>query len=196
MEQTQRRDPEVARVAGERAEAIGAYLARQRELRGITLEELSSATRIPLRSLQRLETGAFDREPDGFARGFVRTVAIALGLPPDETVARMLPEASGADERRGFGAGLGRRALAASLFLFALAIAALVWSGSRLLPTGWTRSRDEVVLRRDAVRALAKERGLLTPPPPPVAAPAEAKPADQKLPSLPTPPKRHARSAP
>ena len=46
-------------------------------------------TRIPIRSLARLEAGVFDAEPDGFARGFVRTVAIALGLPPDETVARM-----------------------------------------------------------------------------------------------------------
>jgi len=195
MEQTQRRDPEDARVRGERAEAIGAYLARQRELRGITLEELSSATRIPLRSLQRLEKGAFDREPDGFARGFVRTVAIALGLPPDETVARMLPEATDTAERRGFGAGFGRRALAAALLLFALAIAALVWSGSRLLPTGWTRSRDEVVLRRDAVRALAKERGLLTAPPPPVGAAAEQAPADQKPHSLEAAPKRPASGA-
>jgi hypothetical protein len=171
MEQTQRRDPEDARVAGERAEAIGAYLARQRQLRGISLDELSAATRIPLRSLRRLEAGAFDREPDGFARGFVRTVAVALGLPPDETVARMLPEASEEARRGGFGFGLGRRAIAASLLLVVLALAALVWTGSRVLPIGWTRNRDEMVVRRDAVRALAIEKGLL--PPPPVGAPKD-----------------------
>ena len=67
MEQTQRGDPEDARVAGERAEAIGAYLGRQRRLRGISIEELSATTRIPVRSLQRLEKGAFDAVRDGFA---------------------------------------------------------------------------------------------------------------------------------
>jgi transcriptional regulator with XRE-family HTH domain len=167
MEQTQRRDPEDARVAGERAEAIGAYLARQRQLRGISLDELSAATRIPLRSLQRLENGAFDEAPDGFARGFVRTVAVALGLPPDETVARMLPEASEEARRIGFGAGLGRRAVAAGLLVVVLGLGALVWTGSRILPIGWTRDRDAMVVRRDAVRALAQEHGLIAPPPPP-----------------------------
>jgi cytoskeletal protein RodZ len=54
-----------------------------------------------VRSLRRLEAGAFDHEPDGFARGFVRTVASALGLPPDETVARMLPEATDDARSRG-----------------------------------------------------------------------------------------------
>jgi hypothetical protein len=173
MEPTQRRDPEDARVTGERAEAIGAYLARQRQLRGITLEELSTATRIPMRSLQRLETGAFDREPDGFARGFVRTVAVALGLPPDETVARMLPEATETSRRSGFRDRLGRRAFAASALLVLLGLGILVWTGSRLLPIGWTRNRDAITVRRDAVRALAEEQGLVpAPAPPPVGASA------------------------
>lgn len=168
MEPTQRGIPEDAAVASsERAEPIGAYLRRQRALREITLEQLSEATRIPLRSLQRLESGAFDREPDGFARGFVRTVAIALGLPPDETVARMLPEAT--DDGRAIHRGrqlLARLALAGAIAA-GVALGFVAWSGVRLLP----ERRDEVLRRRDAVRALAIENGLVPAGPvPPVAA--------------------------
>lgn len=79
-------------------EAIGAYLSRQRRLRGISLEALHDTTQIPLRSLERLEAGVFDKKPDGFVRGLVRTVAEALGLDPAETVTRMLNEPSPAAE--------------------------------------------------------------------------------------------------
>jgi cytoskeletal protein RodZ len=165
MEQAQRRISPDAAVAGARegegAEAIGAYLQRQRVLRGISLEELADTTRIPVRSLRRLEAGAFDREPDGFARGFVRTVASALGLPPDETVARMLPEVTDDAQRRGRRRVLARRAVAMLAVLAALGLAMLAWSGARLLPLGWTRDRDELLQRRDAVRALAREHALL-----------------------------------
>lgn len=161
MEQTERRDPEDARVAGEAAEAIGAYLSRQRRLRGISLEELAAATRIPVRSLQRLETGAFDREPDGFARGFVRTVAVALGLPPEETVARMLPEATEATQRGGRVRVLGRRLAPFAALLALIAVGLLLWRGSRILPDGWTRDRDAMTVRRDAIRALAEEQARL-----------------------------------
>lgn len=148
------------------AERIGAYLARQRELRGITIEELARATRIPVRSLQRLEGGAFDRDPDGFARGFVRTVAIALGLPADETIARMLPESDGADDG---GAPRVLRHLAPALGLAMLlgAAAASLWiwlssgAGPSVAPVFQARE-DGLVVRRDAVRALAEEHGLPT----------------------------------
>lgn len=171
MEPTQRGIPEDAAVAGsERAESIGAYLRRQRALREITLEQLSEATRIPLRSLQRLESGAFDREPDGFARGFVRTVAIALGLPPDETVARMLPEASGDGRTIHRGRQLLGRLALAGVVAAGIALGFVAWTGVGLLP----EPPDEVLRRRDAVRALAIENGLVPAEP---AAPVAARPA-------------------
>ena len=37
--------------------SIGRYLARQRSMRGISVEELAAMTRIPRRSLERLESG-------------------------------------------------------------------------------------------------------------------------------------------
>lgn len=159
MEQAQRGLPEDAALASrERAEPIGAYLARQRVLRGITLEELADSTRIPIRALMRLEAGVFDAEPDGFARGFVRTVAVALGLPPDETVARMLPEASSGDRRRGrLGIWL-RRGFAAACVVFLILAAVWTVAGREILPGSWRRDREELLHRRDAIRALAEEQ--------------------------------------
>lgn len=175
MEPTQRRIPEDAAVASsERAEPIGAYLRRQRALREVTLEQLSAATRIPLRSLQRLEAGAFDREPDGFARGFVRTVAIALGLPPDETVARMLPEATDAGRAIHRGRQLLARVAIAGAIVVGIALGFVAWSGVRLVP----ERREAILHRRDAVRALAIEHGLVPgDPAPPVSAAGIATPA-------------------
>jgi hypothetical protein len=164
MGQAERGIPEIAAV--EPAESIGRYLARQRRLRGIEIEELSRATRIPVRSLLRLESGAFDAEPDGFVRGFVRTVADALGLPADETIARMLPEVSGEAELRS--RRLGSRALRAVLALAALAAVGFVlWIAGTHggASAAHFPSRNALVVRRDAVRALAAERGILGPDP-------------------------------
>jgi transcriptional regulator with XRE-family HTH domain len=152
------------------AERIGAYLARQRELRGISLDELASATRIPVRSLQRLEAGAFDVEPDGFARGFVRTVAIALGLSPDETIARMLPEVRLGDAQRGRQWLVGLAFGFAALALAAGAGASIWWLASRGAPAlapVFRAREDGLVVRRDAVRTLAEEQGLLAARPEP-----------------------------
>src|SRR5262249_1813240 len=83
--------------------SVGQYLANQRRLRRISLEELAERTRIPRRNLERLESGAFDSAVDGFTRGFVRTVAEALGLDADEAVMRLVGEPP-AEEDRALGA--------------------------------------------------------------------------------------------
>jgi hypothetical protein len=157
------RVPEAPAVGGEAAagrEPIGRFIAQQRRLRGIDLEDLAARTRIPRRSLERLEAGAFDRSPDGFSRGFVRTVAEAIGLDPDDAVARMLPEPDPARrgrprERRALGA------VAAAVALGALALGAneLV---SRLPVRTARPAAGELPARRDYVRALAKAQGVAT----------------------------------
>lgn len=165
MEQAQRGVSEDARVASrERAEPIGAYLARQRVLRGITLEGLAETTRIPVRSLARLEAGVFDAAPDGFARGFVRTVALALGLPPDETVARMLPEADADDRKSDRLRVWFQRALGAAALVSVILAAIWTVTGRQLLPSGWSRDGDQLVHRRDAIRALAEEQRMTVQP--------------------------------
>ena len=57
-------------------------------MRGVSLEEISTATRIGTRFLEALETEQWDRLPGGvFNRGFVRAVARFLGLDEDDLVA-------------------------------------------------------------------------------------------------------------
>ena len=70
--------------------SLGHYLASQRRLRGISLEELAARTRIPGRNLERLESGVMDGDSDGLSRGLVRIVAHALGLDPDDAVMRLI----------------------------------------------------------------------------------------------------------
>ncbi len=156
--------------------SIGAYLARQRRLRGIELDDLVKLTHIPRRSLERLEGGAFDGVTDGFVRGFVRTVAIAIGLDPDEAVMRMLAEPVARPGRSLPPVGLlvGIAAVAALLIATGAFVAG---RASRPVAAVIAPPPDErVVLRLDAVRALAREHGLLD------AAPAEAAPPDAILP--------------
>jgi len=142
--------------------AIGAYLLQQRELRGITAEELARVTRIPLRSLERLEAGTFDGEVDGFVRGFVRTVASALGLDPDETVARMLAEPI-AEELPGYAPS--RAMPRALLGLAVVAVLALAIGIVRVVATGDAtptgRPGDDVVYRVDPVRSLAESQSAV-----------------------------------
>lgn len=57
-------------------------------MRGVTLEEISAATRIATRFLQAIETEQWNQLPGGvFNRGFVRAVARYLGLDEENTVA-------------------------------------------------------------------------------------------------------------
>ncbi len=145
---------------GRSSDSIGRYLSRQRQLRGISLDELAQLTRIPIRSLERLEAGAFDGQADGFARGFVRTVAVAIGLDADEAVSRILKESvveSGVSLTT-----LGRGVVLLGALLVAIfgAIAVIdVWQRTpSVVPTS-----EALPVRRDAVRALALQEGQAPP---------------------------------
>jgi cytoskeletal protein RodZ len=67
---------------------FGERLKRERELREVTLEEVSTATRISVRFLEALENEDWARLPGGvFGRGFVRTIARYLGLSEESLLA-------------------------------------------------------------------------------------------------------------
>jgi cytoskeleton protein RodZ len=77
------------------AASFGERLKREREKRGMTLEEVSGVTKISVRNLKALELEKFDQLPGGiFNRGFVRAYAKHLGLDEEQVVADYL-EASG-----------------------------------------------------------------------------------------------------
>jgi cytoskeleton protein RodZ len=67
---------------------FGESLKREREMRGVTLEEISAATRIAERFLKAIENDQWDQLPGGvFNRGFVRAMARYLGLDEENIVA-------------------------------------------------------------------------------------------------------------
>lgn len=68
--------------------AFGDRLRREREMRGITLDEITESTKISRRHLEALETEHFDQLPGGvFNKGFVRAYARFLGIDEDQAVA-------------------------------------------------------------------------------------------------------------
>ena len=68
--------------------AFGDKFRKERELRGFTLDDVSSVTKIGSRMLKAIEEEHFDRLPGGiFTKGFIRAYARHLGLNDDEAVA-------------------------------------------------------------------------------------------------------------
>jgi cytoskeletal protein RodZ len=68
--------------------AFGERLKREREMRGVGLEEISAATRISTRFLAALENERWHELPGGvFNRGFIRAVARYLGLDEEALIA-------------------------------------------------------------------------------------------------------------
>jgi cytoskeleton protein RodZ len=68
--------------------SFGERLKRERELREVTLKEVTVATRIGTRFLEALENEEWSKLPGGvFNRGFVRSVARYLGLDEENLLA-------------------------------------------------------------------------------------------------------------
>jgi cytoskeletal protein RodZ len=69
---------------------FGSFLKQRREARGMTLADLSRATKIKESSLELLEAGRVDALPAPvFVRGFVTAVAREVGVDVDEALRRL-----------------------------------------------------------------------------------------------------------
>jgi transcriptional regulator with XRE-family HTH domain len=141
-------------------EAFADRVRRQRERRGVSLEEIAKATKIPASLFAALERGDCSRWPAGvYSRAYLRAYAEAIGLDPTEAVddfsaafgQTVYPDGqAGAPARRVRAAGAlrltmddepeVRRVRAAGRMLFAgldLAIAfAIAWLVHATLDTG------------------------------------------------------------
>ena len=116
-------------------ESIGQVLKHEREERRLSIEEVSSTTRIPRRTLESLEQDRFEDLPSGvFVRGFIKAYASAVHIDAGDVLARFdeqrpktLPPAPLASvrSRRRYGAILLAIATAA-LFAIIVATFALV----------------------------------------------------------------------
>ncbi len=72
-------------------ETLGQYLKRERILRQINLQEISSATKIHIRILKKLEEDDYVSLPSPtFIKGFLKTYAKYLGLDPEDVALRYL----------------------------------------------------------------------------------------------------------
>ena len=78
--------------------AFGRYLLRERELRGLSPEDVSRVTRLAPAVIDSIEAGDPERMPPrGYLVGYLRSYAGAVGLDADDVVLRY-QEAAGAEE--------------------------------------------------------------------------------------------------
>ena len=75
------------------SEKIGEYLKRERELRGISLDEVTQGTKISKRLLEYMETDQWEKLPaEIFIKGFLKSYAEFIGLSPDDILLRYQEE--------------------------------------------------------------------------------------------------------
>ena len=73
--------------------SFGAYLRQSRTLRELSLDEVATATRLPLRLIAALEADDFAALPDrAHALLVARACGTAIGLDPEETALRLEEE--------------------------------------------------------------------------------------------------------
>jgi cytoskeletal protein RodZ len=65
--------------------AVGERLRTTREAKGVSLQEVATQTRIPIRHLEHIERGEWDALPAAtYSVGFARSYATTVGLDPAE----------------------------------------------------------------------------------------------------------------
>src|SRR6187401_3665168 len=69
--------------------SVGQHLKGLREAKRMSLAEVSRTTRVPVSSVERIESDRFDELPgEVFVRGFLKSYARALNVPSDDVLAR------------------------------------------------------------------------------------------------------------
>ena len=69
-------------------ETVGQLLRRHRLEKRMSAEEISRATRVPMSSVERIESDRFDELPgEVFVRGFLKSYARGVGVAPEDVLA-------------------------------------------------------------------------------------------------------------
>lgn len=67
---------------------VGQLLYKERNIKNISVEELSLATKIDVKYIKALEADKYDLLPsETFAKGFIRNLSLNLGCNPEENIA-------------------------------------------------------------------------------------------------------------
>lgn len=86
---TNARRPEPAQVAAAARVSLARWLATGRHSKNLSIEDIARVTKIPPRTLDRLEAGSHEGLPaEVFVKGFVRSFARAVGLDEQEALLR------------------------------------------------------------------------------------------------------------
>ncbi|MGI6639500.1 MAG: helix-turn-helix domain-containing protein [Desulfobulbus sp.] len=95
----------------------GAILQQAREERGLSLQDVVTATKISVNNLQAIETADYERLPaDLYIRGFIRMYAEFLGLEGRELAERFLQERGDSHTASNLGHFLGNGSLTPKKF--------------------------------------------------------------------------------
>ena len=117
---------------------FGEHLRRERELRGVTLDEVSAATRIKTTFLEAMENGRWEELPGGaFNRGFIRATSKFLGLDEDGMIAEYALETGTVEQNKPVVEPPGAlprdyRPAVIAVFVILLALIAGGWLGHHL----------------------------------------------------------------
>jgi len=192
--------------------SFGEKLRRERELRAISLQEISNATKIGTRILTALEEDDFDKLPGGiFNKGFVRAYARYVGMDEEKAIADYLEAAKEKLKEQEFqvvatqmeaarlrqldasgvnGNGASVRGAIIAVVLLALLAGGYHWR--RAIPTGIEKIKVALKGRNAPPQAATSSSSQPTTPPAsaPVTAPAPEQPVAN------TPPQRDATSTP
>jgi cytoskeletal protein RodZ len=144
-------------VADASAEPFGKLLLDARAARGMNLREVSASTKIAVSKLQAIERDEIESLPGGiFTRGFVRSYAEAVGLDPQDTLAKFearFPDESSVATLHATIAGRAneefvrrQRTAKGVIWLAVLAVPLVVWLLSAAIPDDiWSPVADEAV---------------------------------------------------
>jgi cytoskeletal protein RodZ len=138
--------------------SVGSLLKRQRERKSMSVAEVARVTRIPVPTLESIESDHFDDLPgEVFVRGFLKSYAQAVGVLPAEVLGRYtssrrvafvtpLPMASPVQNARQ-SEGQGRRfgvaiAFVLLLILFTLAMSIVLKPRGHDMPPELSRSHE------------------------------------------------------
>lgn len=152
---------------------FGETMRREREMRGVSLEEVANATRISTRNLEALENERWEQLPGGvFNRGFIRSISRYLGLDEENLVSEYVLATDDQPQMAVWADKAGARKPSRLPMVFAGVIAALLLSAGFFIWRDWALVKAMVTGRASAESAPPKVALSPRPAPsqPPVAA--------------------------
>lgn len=143
--------------------SVGEELRRQREARGLGIEDIARATKISSRYLEAIEENRFDQLPGGaYNRAFIRAYAEHLELDPDDLLRLYEAAAQSAREQPlpSLAAGYEKsRSMAPFIILAALVtLVVILYLGHARLQRRWSGPQERAVAVDEQAKLVKPEQ--------------------------------------